>query len=249
MAEETDTTTQTTETSSDVDQSTTTPTLDDFLGTETQESTPAEPDTEKIAKKAKDFDGLLPKYQASEKELKQLRAELESLKTQPTTTPTAGFDPEVAKNDPGVNFLLDQLEARVAQRIAPLTAEKQREQDEQAFSTFTQDPYMSALWPQAEAALKKTDPSLSMAQRTEEARKNVILNHLPDIIEASKQVGIETGYKAKNLKASGGLVGKPTVSAGKDDFAERYERGELSTEEMRENMDKIAEIDRQQRNS
>lgn len=248
MADEQDTTTtQTEETSSSTDQSTVTPSLDDFLGTETETSTVSQPDTEKLAKKAHDFDGLLPKYQAAERRAKELEAKLAAFETAPAQPTT--FDPEAAKNDPGVNFLLDQLEARVAQRIAPLTAEKQREQDKTAFEAYWSDPYTSSLKDAAQTALRQTDPAQPMSVRTEQAMKNFLYENRGILAQAHLEVGQEQGFKAKQLKQSGGLVGKPSVPAAKDDFADRYRAGELTTEEMRENMDKIQELDRQERNS
>lgn len=220
--------------------------LDSLLSAgEQQEETSAEEPEDKEAKKQRDFEQGMKKFQTLAKEQRARIAELESQLSQKSAPEPQYQD---LQNDPGVQMLEQIIARRVEAALSPITSATKEQQEAQVWQEFQQKDYVGALLPQIQEEYSNLpNKTGNLAQDLEIARLVTIGKYQSEIARASREVGQEEGYKARNLKLSGGLTGKATVPPSKNDFAQRYRNGQLSVEEMRDNWKRIEEIDREDR--
>lgn len=215
-------------------------TLDSFLGTDDNSGSPV------VSPPKEDKRDFKTWAEKEKQRADKLEAELKTLR-QPPVVPEQNVTPESLANDPGVQYLRQMIREEMQSTVSPLTAQQQRIEQETIFAKYKDDAIFKTFGPEVASAYQSGYKSGNLDTDFQEAIKTVFWNHRDEYGRAEREIGMEQGYKAKNFKASGGIVGRATTPQGGDDFEKRYREGTLSNQEFAENQDRIADIDRADR--
>ena len=173
-------------------------------------------------------------------ENKALKAQI----SQPLPAPQVQMEQVDIANDPGVQVLQDLITKSLRNELEPL-----REKD--VVRDFSERPGVQQFPTQISARereLAQSNPNLSLGDRLEQARKDVIAENYDKIIMAAAMAGREEGFKNRAFKgAQAGLGSTPNRGRSSDDFADRYRRGETSLEEDRDRQADISRIEAEDR--
>jgi len=230
-------------------------TLDSFLGeadaVDKQGETPDLSPEAKEAKKERDFEAGMHKFRDEAKRLKAENAELKA-KLPP---PLAGQEgervgqPDLA-NDPGVKILRGIIREEVDSAIAPVAESTREEREAKVWTDFQSKEHVNALLPQIQETYASMSKSGNLANDLENARLITVGRFHKEITRAAAEVGEEAGFAGRTLKQSqAGITSRPADAGAKDDFAARYKSGTATTEEIKERMDEVEQIEKEERNN
>lgn len=243
MAEEEATQNTEVEAESDKSQDTS---LDSFLGEDNQDKqgeTPDLPPEEKEAKKQRDFEAGMHKFQDLYKAEKAKVAELTKTPPPQESQPTGESD---IADDPGVKILQDLIDKSVSKAISPVIEGTRAEQETKVWGEFQQKEHVNALLPQIQQTYAGMSKSGNLANDLETARLITIGKYHTQITQAASEAGREQGFKDRTLKTSqAGLTERPAQGTKTDDFAKRYRSGQATTEEIKERSDEVTLIDKE----
>lgn len=230
-------------------------TLDSFLGDDAsgdkQDETSDLSPEDKEAKKERDFEQGMHKFQDLYKAERAKVQELTSKVPAEPTTPTVGqtdqpLDATSIEDDPGVKILRDLIDQSVQKAISPVVEGTRAEQETKVWGEFQSKEHVNALLPQIQQTYAGMSKSGNLANDLENARLITIGKYHTQITQAASEAGREQGFKDRTFKTSqAGITGRPAQGTKTDDFAKRYRSGQATTEEIKERADDITLIERE----
>lgn len=201
-------------------------TLDSLLGAETEEAASPALEEDKSEKKERDFERAFFKQK---EETKRLKEELAARDTQ--------VAPEQQLNQEGDAYLRNLIRETVEPYFGTVVEKQERDlitdfQRDNEYADALAEPMLNYL-----ASKKIERPT---REDLEIAYSVSLKNNLPKIIEVTRGVGQEEGFKNRAFKqAQGSMRESSKISKAENDIMERYDKGELSSKELEEHADDI----------
>lgn len=217
------------------------------VGTETT-STDQGVETEvKEEKKEKDFEQGLYKWRTRAKELENELREMKQ--TQPATPPAGTEATGVSDQDEAINLLKGIVGDVLKEEIAPIKSQFEAQTRDKAIEEIGKRPFAGDYADKIVETAKSLPGEMSFQERMDRAYKEVISS--PDIIVEiagkNRQVGMDAAYDNQSVKrGQQGLGDTPAKTTESKGLLERFEAGELSAEEYKENRVELEKLRKEQ---
>jgi len=217
-------------------------------GTETTEVSEVKPeDTTEVKdeKKEKDFEQGLYKWRTRAKELESELREMKQTTVAPATTEAT----EISDQDEAINLLKGIVGDVLKEEIAPIKSQFEAQTRDKAIEEIGSRPFAGDYADKIVETAKSLPGEMSFQERMDRAYKEVISS--PDIIMEiagkHKQAGMDTAYDNQSVKrGQQGLGDTPTKTTESKGLLERFEAGELSAEEYKENRVELEKLRKEQ---
>jgi hypothetical protein len=221
------------------------------VGTETtstdQGVEPAGAEAEvKEEKKEKDFEQGLYKWRTRAKELE---TELRELKQTQVTAPPVTAEATKTDEEEAVNILKGIVGDVLKEEIAPIKTQFEAQARDKAIEEIGSRPFAKGFAEEIVETAKALPSDMSFSERLDRAYKDFMSSPdtLVKIAGTNRQVGMDAAYDNQSVKrGQQGLGDTPTKTTETKGLLERFEAGELSPEEYKENRVELEKLRKEQ---